>query len=86
MALLAGRCLVYPADSVGLAASLKRIIQFRSADGSISDMEVDLVFPGTERSVLRLMQSWWDAKVREQPALLTECPQQCLDQAAEYHH
>ena len=82
VALLVGRCLVYPADSVGLAASLRRIIQFRSADGCIADMEVDLVFPGTERSVVRLMQSWWDAKVGQWLALLTACLAVCLDRAA----
>ena len=25
-------------------------------------MEVDLLFPGTARTVVRLMEAWWDAK------------------------
>jgi hypothetical protein len=25
-------------------------------------MEVDLLFPGTPRTVMRLMEFWWDAK------------------------
>lgn len=57
-------CLIYPADIVGLAASLRRLLQVRNADGSIADMEVDPLFPGTERSVVRLINCWWDAKVR----------------------
>jgi hypothetical protein len=39
------------------------LVQHRAADGSISERQVDLMFPATERTVLRLMQAWWDRKV-----------------------
>jgi hypothetical protein len=58
-----GRYLCFPADSVGIAVSMKRTIQYRQADRSLGEMEVDLLFPGTSRTVVRLMEFWWDAKV-----------------------
>jgi hypothetical protein len=64
VALLVGRVLCFPVDSVGLTVSLVRMIQYRDAnDGSIAELQVNLLFPATERSVLRLVQAWWDAKV-----------------------
>jgi hypothetical protein len=36
-------------------------------------MEVDLLFPGTSRTVVRLMEAWWDAKastLQQGPTLL----------------
>jgi hypothetical protein len=60
--LASGRYLCFPADSVGLAVSMKHTIQYRQEDGSLGEMEVDLLFPGTARTVVRLMEAWWDAK------------------------
>jgi hypothetical protein len=45
-----------------------RLVQHRAADGSISERQVDLMFPATERTVLRLMQAWWDRKVGDRGA------------------
>jgi len=61
--LQAGRYLCFPADSVGLAVSMKHTIQYKQADNSLGNAEVDLLFPGTPRTVVRLMEFWWDAKV-----------------------
>jgi hypothetical protein len=62
--LQAGRYLRFPADSVGLAVSMKHtIIQYKQADRSLGEMEVDLLLPGTSRSVVHLMEAWWDTKV-----------------------
>ena len=41
---------------------MKHTVQYRQADGSLGEMEVDLLFPGTARTVVRLMEAWWDAK------------------------
>jgi hypothetical protein len=62
-----------PDDSVGLAVSMKHTIQYRQADRSLGEMEVDLLFPGTSRTVVRLMEAWWDAKastLQQGPTLL----------------
>jgi hypothetical protein len=61
VALLIGRRLCFPADSLGLAFSMKHSMQYRDEDGALGTMEVDLVFPGEARSVMRLVQTWWDA-------------------------
>ena len=58
-----GRYLCFPADGVGLAVSMKHTVQYRQADRSLGEMEVDLLFPGTSRTVVRLLEFWWDAKV-----------------------
>eukprot|EP00883_Tetradesmus_obliquus_P000521 jgi/Sobl393_1/10546/SZX77775.1 len=44
------------------AARCQHDLQHRAADGSISERQVDLIFPASERTVLRLMQAWWDRK------------------------
>jgi hypothetical protein len=31
--------------------------------GGLLDVNVDLIFPGEARSIVRLLQAWWDAKV-----------------------
>ena len=41
---------------------MKHTVQYRPADRSLGEMEVDLLFPGTSRTVVRLMEAWWDAK------------------------
>jgi hypothetical protein len=43
--------------------SMRRLVQYRAADGSIQERQVDLMFPATERTVLRLVQAWWERKV-----------------------
>ncbi len=48
---------------VNATANIKRTVQFRAEVGSIRDQQVDLVFPATEHTVLRLVQTWWDFKV-----------------------
>jgi hypothetical protein len=59
--LLLGRTLCHRQPGVSMTCS--RLVQHRAADGSISERQVDLMFPATERTVLRLMQAWWDRKV-----------------------
>lgn len=34
-----------------------------AADGSSTERQVDLIFPATARTVLRLVQAWWERKV-----------------------
>jgi hypothetical protein len=59
--LLLGRTLCHKHPGVSMTCT--RLVQRRAADGSISERQVDLMFPATERTVLRLMQAWWDRKV-----------------------
>jgi hypothetical protein len=59
--LLLGRTLCQRQPGVSMTCT--RLVQHRAADGSISERQVDLMFPATERTVLRLMQAWWDRKV-----------------------
>jgi hypothetical protein len=64
VALCIGRKLVYRVGSADGEASFRHTIQCREASGSLVDVEVDLLFPGEARSVVRLTEAWWDAKVR----------------------
>uniref|UniRef100_A0A383VHU2 Uncharacterized protein n=1 Tax=Tetradesmus obliquus TaxID=3088 RepID=A0A383VHU2_TETOB len=53
--LLLGRTLCHKQPGVSMTCT--RLVQHRAADGSISERQVDLMFPTTERTVLRLMQA-----------------------------
>jgi hypothetical protein len=59
--LLLGRTLCH--KQLGVSMTCTRLVQHRAADGSSSERQVDLMFPATERTVLRLMQAWWDRRV-----------------------
>jgi hypothetical protein len=60
--LLLGRTLCHKQPGVSMTCT--RLVQHRAADAAIiSERQVDLVFPATERTVLRLMQAWWERKV-----------------------
>jgi hypothetical protein len=59
--LLLGRTLCHRQPGVSMTCTC--LVQHRAADGSINEHQVDLMFPATERTVLRLMQAWWDRKV-----------------------
>jgi hypothetical protein len=59
--LLLGRTLCHRQPGVSMTCT--RLVQYRAAVDSISERQVDLIFPATERTVLRLMQAWWDRKV-----------------------
>jgi hypothetical protein len=61
VALLIGRRLCF--ESLDLAVSMRRTFQYRGADSGLLDVSVDLIFPGEARSIVRLLQAWWDAKV-----------------------
>jgi hypothetical protein len=63
VALCIGRKLVFRTGSADVQVSMKRTIQCREASGILFDLELDLLFPGEARSVVRLVQAWWDAKV-----------------------
>jgi hypothetical protein len=56
--LLLGRTLCHRQPGVSMTCT--RLVQHHAADGSISELQVDLMFPATELTVLRLMQAWWD--------------------------
>jgi hypothetical protein len=61
VALLIGRRLCF--ESLGLTVRMQRTFQYRAADGGLVDVGVDLMFPGEARSIVRLLQAWWDVKV-----------------------
>jgi hypothetical protein len=69
--LLLGRTLCH--RQPGFSITCTRLVQHRAADGSISERQVDLMFPATERTVLRLMQAWWDRKVGANRGLQDGC-------------
>jgi hypothetical protein len=50
--LLLGRTLCHRQPGVSMTCT--RLMQHRAADGSISERQVDLMFPATEKTVLRL--------------------------------
>ena len=59
--LLLGRTLCNSQSGVNM--SMRCLVQYRAADGSIQERQVDLMFPATQRTVLRLVQAWWERKV-----------------------
>lgn len=59
--LLMGRTLVYPQTAAN--SSLAISIQYRAEEGRVRERQVQLLFPATARTVLRLMQAWWEVKV-----------------------
>lgn len=63
MGLCIGRKLVFRAGGADVEVCMKKSIQCREASGGLFDLEVDLLFPGEARSVVRLTEAWWDAKV-----------------------
>ncbi|WIA36341.1 hypothetical protein OEZ86_007661 [Tetradesmus obliquus] len=75
--LLLGRTLCHKQPGVSMTCT--RLVQHRAADGSISERQVDLMFPATERTVLRLMQAWWERKggkpSKRQAAAAREAPE-----------
>lgn len=60
---------------------MKHSLQYRE-DGVLNTMEVDLMFPGEARSVLRLIQRWWDAQVQY---MRTACKLQHVPSYPELH-
>lgn len=60
--LLIGRTLVFPPAAVSSSMSIN--IQYKGADGRMRERQVELTFPGTNRTILRLVQAWWEVKVR----------------------
>lgn len=59
--LLMGRTLVFPQSAV--TSSIRVMIQHRADDGRVRERQVELLFPATSRTILRLMQVWWEVKV-----------------------
>jgi hypothetical protein len=68
VALCVGRKLMFRAGSADVEVAIRRTFQCRDTSGSLFDMEVDLLWPGKARSVVRLTQAWWEAKVTFAPA------------------
>jgi hypothetical protein len=63
VALCIGRKLMFRAGSADVEVSIMRTIQCCETSGSMFDVEVDLLWPGEARSVVRVTEAWWDAKV-----------------------
>jgi hypothetical protein len=62
--LLVGRRLVLPAQSsAAVRADITTQIQFKAADGTTAMRTVSLMFPANCRTVVRLMEAWYDAQV-----------------------
>jgi hypothetical protein len=59
-----GRKLMFRTGSSDVEVSIRRTFQCRDTSGSVFDLEVDLLWPGEARSVVRVTQAFWDAKVR----------------------
>ncbi len=54
------RCHSQPA---AVSMSVTRLVQYRGQDGSIKEWQVGLMLPAIERTIVRLMQAWWERKV-----------------------
>jgi hypothetical protein len=62
--LIVGRRLVFPAQSsVAVRADMTTQVQFRATDGTPAMRTVSLMFPANCRTVVRLMEAWYDAQV-----------------------
>jgi hypothetical protein len=62
--LLVGRRLVFPGQSSAAArADITTQVQFKAADGTTATCTVSLMFPANCRTVVRLMEAWYDAQV-----------------------
>jgi hypothetical protein len=62
--LIVGRRLVFPAQSsAAVRADITTQVQFRAADGTTAMRTVSLMFPDNCRTVVRLMEAWYDAQV-----------------------
>lgn len=62
-----GRRLVLPAEYVAVPSAIayEEVLQFHDSDlDVVGTLTVNLMFPATEGTISRLMNSWWDAKVR----------------------
>jgi hypothetical protein len=63
--LLVGCRLVFPAQSsAAVRADITTQVQFMAADGTTAMRTVSLMFPANWRTVVRLMEAWYDAQVR----------------------
>jgi hypothetical protein len=62
--LLLGRTLAFEEEPAGLEVSMIHTMQYKDAQGRTRDVKVDLLFPCTRRSVARVMEKWWEHKVR----------------------
>jgi hypothetical protein len=59
-----GRRMVFPVQSnAAVHTDVTTQIQFRAADGSNVARTVSLMFPAKSRTVVRLMEAWYDAQV-----------------------
>jgi hypothetical protein len=62
--LLVGRRLVFPAQSsAAVRADLTTRVQYQAADGTTAMRTVSLMFPANCRTVVRLLEAWYDAQV-----------------------
>jgi hypothetical protein len=62
--LIVGRRLVFPAQSsAAVRADMTTQVQFRAADGTTAMRTVSLMFPANCRTIVRLMEAWYDARV-----------------------
>jgi hypothetical protein len=62
--LVVGHRLVFPAQSnAAVSADLTTQVQFQAADGTTAMRTVSLMFPANCRTVVRLMEAWYDAQV-----------------------
>jgi hypothetical protein len=81
--LVVGRRLVFPAQSnAAVSADLTTQVQFQAADGTTVTRTVSLMFPANCRTVVRLMEAWYNAQVSMSlssilPALVNVCIAPC---------
>ena len=63
-----GRRLVLPAEFVAAPSDMayQEVLQFHDVERDVEGrLTVNLMFPATEGTIVRLMNAWWDAKVRQ---------------------
>jgi len=62
--LLLGRRLVFPVQpTAAVSTDVTTQVQLKAADDSIVACTVSLMFPGNCRTVVRLMEAWYEAQV-----------------------
>jgi hypothetical protein len=63
-----GRRLVLPPDiaTVPAVVTCKEILQYRELELDVDGrLSVNIMFPATEGTIKRLMDDWWETKVRQ---------------------
>jgi hypothetical protein len=58
-----GRCLCFPMNAP-VTICITQKVQYRTANGAVREQAVSLLFPGTARTIARVVDAYWVLKVR----------------------